>query len=929
MLVPGATFLAVVNPDSNSFSLVDLSSNSLSVEIAVGTNPQTLSIDASGKWAFVTNRDDDTLSMVDLETEELTDNMGVGDKPFGVVVSQNGRVYVTNTGSDTVQVIDQSTLDTISTIPVEDGPRGLALSLDESSLYVTHFQNGKLSVVNTDTFSVEAVVSTGPDSNVSQSILLDPVNQLAFLPHTRSNATNPALLFDTTVFPVVSVVDLATGEHLRSQRIFVDIADMPVSLPLDAALTSLGRLYVVNAGSNDISVVDLTTRTALAHLEVGDNPRGIVLSPDEKTAYVSNTLSGSVSIIDTLMDQVVDEIVVTEIPLPPDVLNGKILFNTSDRADLAKDQWISCASCHFDAGMDGRTWSFRDGPRNTPSLIGVRDTLPIHWSGDLDELQDVESTIRNIQAGTGLAEGASNCDPACDQAPANAGRSKNLDDLAAYLRVLTLGPNPNLGPDGGLKQAAQRGQAHFFSQTTNCAACHVPPLYTDLQKHDVGTATSPLEVKGSEFDTPSLGGIYQTSPYLHDGTAETLLDVLTTSNPEDRHGVTSHLTADQAQDLRRFLLSLPYAIPLQGFAQLGDGEGVSSTFILVNSSSSLPAVGTVSVFNVEGQALGLNINGESREGHFFFNVASSAAGFYQTNGVGDLVTGSARIGANLAIGGTILFAGEFGVAGVGAAPPMTDLMLPVEADASAGIRTGVALASTSDSEVEVTVQARRADGTLLPNGSVSVVLSPNGQLAQLPEQIFEGKGIDFSSFRGSLQVSSSEPIVGMAIRVSPGQFATLPVTSPTVESTKLHFAQFGDGEGVSSTLILVNPLEETASGTVKLMDGDGNPLQVAINGVVEEGSFEFEIAGRGVGFFRHRRSGRTGEGMGGSGSGSSPGWHDSLCRSLWCGGCRSCGTDGAVSGANRVGCFWPDSDGRGAGESELFAPGGHLDAERR
>ena len=43
---------------------------------------------------------------------------------------------------------------------------------------------------------------------------------------------------------------------------------MPVSLPLDAALTSLGRLYVVNAGSNDISVVDLTTRTALAHLEV-------------------------------------------------------------------------------------------------------------------------------------------------------------------------------------------------------------------------------------------------------------------------------------------------------------------------------------------------------------------------------------------------------------------------------------------------------------------------------------------------------------------------------------------------------------------------------------------------------------------------------------------------------------------------------------
>ena len=255
------------------------------------------------------------------------------------------------------------------------------------------------------------------------------------------------------------------------------------------------------------------------------------------------------------------------------------------------------------------------------------------------------------------------------------------------------------------------------------------------------------------------------------------------------------------------------------------------------------------MFDADGNPLQVATNGEVQEGSFSFQVAASAAGFFETGGSGALMSGSGQLTSNIPVGGTVLFGGDFGVAGVGVVRPLRNFLVPIEADPSSAASTGVALASTSDSEVEVTVQARRADGTLLPNGSVSVLLSPHGQLAQFPEQVFEGKEIDFSSFRGSLQVSSPEPIVGMAIRVSPGQFATLPVTSPTVESTTLYFAQFGDGEGVSSTLILVNPLEETATGTVKLMDGDGNPLQVAINGVVEEGSFEFEIAGRGVGFY--------------------------------------------------------------------------------
>ena len=66
---------------------------------------------------------------------------------------------------------------------------------------------------------------------------------------------------------------------------------------------------------------------------------------------------------------------------------------------------------------------------------------------------------------------------------------------------------------------------------------------------------------GPAFDTPSLIGVYRSAPYLHDGRAATLRDVLTTHNRDDRHGKTSRLGPGQLDDLIEFLKSLPYLEP--------------------------------------------------------------------------------------------------------------------------------------------------------------------------------------------------------------------------------------------------------------------------------------------------------------------------------------------------------------------------------
>ena len=58
-----------------------------------------------------------------------------------------------------------------------------------------------------------------------------------------------------------------------------------------------------------------------------------------------------------------------------------------------------------------------------------------------------------------------------------------------------------------------------------------------------------------EFDTPTLVEVWRTAPYLFDGRAATMLEVLTKFNPKDTHGATSKLSKQQIADLAEYVLS--------------------------------------------------------------------------------------------------------------------------------------------------------------------------------------------------------------------------------------------------------------------------------------------------------------------------------------------------------------------------------------
>ena len=123
--------------------------------------------------------------------------------------------------------------------------------------------------------------------------------------------------------------------------------------------------------------------------------------------------------------------------------------------------------------------------------------------------------------------------------------------MDAYLKSLKPVQSPHL-VNGKRSISGRRGEKVF--KKSNCAVCHSGTYYTDLRPYDVDTGTG--QDTGKAFDTPSLNELWRTGPYLHDGRAKTLPEVLKEYNKNDQHGITSDLTESEISDLIEYLLTL-------------------------------------------------------------------------------------------------------------------------------------------------------------------------------------------------------------------------------------------------------------------------------------------------------------------------------------------------------------------------------------
>jgi YVTN family beta-propeller protein len=354
------------------------------------------------------------------------------------------------------------------------------------------------------------------------------------------------------------------------------LEDQFVNDPVAVALADEGALELVVAkGSGNVVVrrtrVTSETDSIVGVVDVGVGADSIVLAPDGNTAYVFNAFDQSVTsfavpdvhTMTTRFDgdaanasgnyrttptrhaalahyQGVRHEVAPQ-ALPDDVVRGRELFHAVDQR-LTQNGAISCASCHPGGSDDGTTWSFSEGPRQSPPLWGgITGTEPFHWDGSVRDMADISrATIIGRMGGSGLGP----------------------DDMNAIGAFLDTIPAP--APRTTVLEAGEsvaRGADLFAG--LGCLQCHSGVDMTDNLRHDVATGTGFVARESmSEFATPSLKGLSHSAPYLHDGSARTLREfvdeaVMTGAMVgADAATAARHLTAEQRDDLIAYLSSL-------------------------------------------------------------------------------------------------------------------------------------------------------------------------------------------------------------------------------------------------------------------------------------------------------------------------------------------------------------------------------------
>ena len=138
--------------------------------------------------------------------------------------------------------------------------------------------------------------------------------------------------------------------------------------------------------------------------------------------------------------------------------------------------------------------------------------------------------------------------------------------------------------------------------------------------------------------------------------------------------------------------------------------------------------------------------------------------------------------------------------------------------------TGVAYANPSATAALVTFTARDTAGEVLP--SVNRTLSPGGHAAHGMSELF-----DLTSFTGSIEVTSTEPIVSLSLNFEADPvFSSLPpgeLDASAQGSTTYYFPHLAVGASWQTTITYINYSPEEVTCQTDFISDHGTPLMVS------------------------------------------------------------------------------------------------------
>ena len=526
----------------------------LSVQPLAGGQPRTLVALPSKPTGLVKDGDRLLVTVGELDgallsvsaTGVITGRVALGHTPMAPVPTTDG-VWVCERFENRVALVASDLSRVVARVAVARQPVAAALTPDGRTLVVLdHLPYAtmgattvalQVNCIDTANRRRSATISLLNGATSGRGLCLSPDGRFAYVSHVQARYHLPVTHLEGGWVNVnaLSVID-------------VPAARLVATLPLDQASQGAAnpwaiacdqqRLVVSTAGSGEVHFIDrpgLHQRLARSS-QVDQSDRFALLDGLRRRQRTgldglrSLTLQADGVLVASYFD---DALALVRPGATPRILRLGQTEDTPERrgerlftsAAQCFQGWQSCSTCHPDGRNDALSWDLlNDGignPKQTKNMLGAMYTAPSMALG-----VRTSATVA-IRAGFHHSEFTE-----VSEVDARA--------VEAYLAAMRPIASPH--------PANARGQ-DLFNGKADCVSCHAGPWYTDRRKHDLGTGTG--QDAGKAFDTPTLVEVWRTAPYLHDGRALTVRDLL-----ELGHGDAAGLSAAERDDLAAHVLSL-------------------------------------------------------------------------------------------------------------------------------------------------------------------------------------------------------------------------------------------------------------------------------------------------------------------------------------------------------------------------------------
>ena len=298
------------NSAGDSVTLIDPDTNKVVGEIPGIEVNHGAAAAPDGSRLYVTNEAETTLDVADLKTLKVIKNIPLTNHPNNVAVSKDGkRVYVAIVaGAGAVDVIDAVALTRVKSIRTEGGIHNVYVTPDGKFVVAGSIPGRRITVIDQKTDEILWTVPTR-----------EGVRPMAF--DTNPDGSTKRIFLQLSGFNGFTTIDFAThqlGPEIKvpeipaAERVTEGLQGSPAH---GLAVTPDGKtLGVLSKMNTRVYFYSLPELKLLGESKVGHHPDWLTFTPDGKRVYVANAGSNSVSVVDVASHKALLQIPVGQVP---------------------------------------------------------------------------------------------------------------------------------------------------------------------------------------------------------------------------------------------------------------------------------------------------------------------------------------------------------------------------------------------------------------------------------------------------------------------------------------------------------------------------------------------------------------------------------------------------------------------------------------